>query len=362
MPMMLADLISKLNESEKKKGGPLDQLQDNIKLAIGEQVIEETPDSGGLESLLGGGQTVAPQSKLETAVPQEAPNPGLFAGLKHGLTGQNEGTTVPYQLGLIPGALLRDKVGLPNEDPTKLRATIEAEKYKRQANKDQIDAFLRDNPDASIKKVTAGGETAEVPETEAEFETKLRRTKKQKEMEAEQKLKVPTAQTRNDLSKIRAQRANISNMRKLAEGIPGGYKGVLSIAAGAVTRGAKATNTRLYMKNMASNAVSLYRALTGDTRLSDADAESRALPLLWHPSEDEKVRKKTFDYLEKALEAREELIRQGDYSQDADGNFVTPLEQVLGTADERSQGAEEGDKKSSSPKKKGDHSHLWGGQ
>ena len=155
--------------------------------------------------------------------------------------------------------------------------------------------------------------------------------------ERELKAQIPTVQQKNDLFSARQQLNNIVGMRNLAEKVPAGYPGMLSIGTSALTRGGLQTNTRQYLKNFNAYAVSLYRALTGDTRLSDADALRRALPLLWHPSEDKKIRKTSFDSIEKALKTRIKMLSSGrgltPNPLDPNGNeFITPFDMVLSEA------------------------------
>jgi len=148
----------------------------------------------------------------------------------------------------------------------------------------------------------------------------------------ELKAKVPTVQQRNDLMNARNQLLNVQQMENLARNVPSGFAGIGSIGLEAVTRGGMATNTRLYLKQFPAFAVGLYRGLTGDTRLSDADALRRALPLLWHPSESGKIKKQSFNNIRKALNARIKLIQSGRYQSTPDGQFMTPLEDVLSEA------------------------------
>lgn len=159
-----------------------------------------------------------------------------------------------------------------------------------------------------------------------------------KELEAEQKTKVPTAKMREDLRTVDNQIAMLDEMEKSAKDIPGGWEGILNSAVGIVTRGKdvfglnKVDETRLYNSNKPALAVSIYRALTGDTRLSDADAKARALPLLWDTSEDDVIKASKFKFLKNALMNRKKLISSGQYSQDEFGNFITPIDSVLGGA------------------------------
>lgn len=150
----------------------------------------------------------------------------------------------------------------------------------------------------------------------------------------EAKAKIPTAQQKNDLTATENQIKSIKDLRALADKVPGGrIAGSISGVLSSVTGGELATETRQYLKQRPAYAVSIYRALTGDTRLSDADAKGRALPLLWHPTESDKIKKTSFDTIENALQARKKLIEEGKYTQDANGQFITPLEDVLAEAE-----------------------------
>lgn len=159
-----------------------------------------------------------------------------------------------------------------------------------------------------------------------------------KELEAEQKTKVPTAKMREDLRTVDNQISMLDEMEKSAQDIPGGWEGILNSAVGIASRGKdvfglnKVDETRLYNSNKPALAVSIYRALTGDTRLSDADAKARALPLLWDTSEDDVIKASKFKFLKNALMNRKKLISSGQYSQDDSGNFITPIDSVLGGA------------------------------
>ncbi len=146
----------------------------------------------------------------------------------------------------------------------------------------------------------------------------------EQKMMAEVKAMVPTIQQKNDLQTAKQQLLNITTLEKKAENLPSGYYGITSIAGGAISRGGK---TREYMKMLPATAVSVYRAITGDTRLSDADAAARAYPLLWHPSEGGDIRKSSFSNIKNLLNARIKMIQQGKYKMSGD-QFITPLEDV----------------------------------
>ena len=124
------------------------------------------------------------------------------------------------------------------------------------------------------------------------------------------KSKSPTAKQKDDLSNIDNVTTLLENMEKDAQNIPAGYSGLLSQFEGFITRGAKDTNTVVYNDQRKAVAVALYRALTGDTRLSDADAAARALPLLWKPDEAGQVRTMKFQKLKKLLSDRRIAVSQ----------------------------------------------------
>jgi len=160
-------------------------------------------------------------------------------------------------------------------------------------------------------------------------EYKLQQTKAEQELKAT----VPTVQQKNDLNAARQQLTNVQQLQNLANGVPAGrIAGLGSMALNTVTGGGMAQNTRLYLKQLPAMAVSLYRALTGDTRLSDADAASRAMPLLWHPSEAGNIRKASFDNIKKALLRRIKMLesKQGLVPNPlAPDEFITPLETII---------------------------------
>lgn len=200
--------------------------------------------------------------------------------------------------------------------------------------KAQVDEGYEIVPSGELKETVFGGQKVgyKVQPTEARsLRAKLAEQRALQELKSE----VPTAQKQNDLTAAQQQLSNIKGMRTLAESIPSGIVGrVGSGTLAAVSGGAMSTNKQLYDKQRPAFAVSLYRALTGDTRLSDADAKARALPLLWKVGEADAVRKKSFDYIEKALQSRINLIQSGKYKQNKEGDFITPFEDVLAGAEQ----------------------------
>jgi hypothetical protein len=102
------------------------------------------------------------------------------------------------------------------------------------------------------------------------------------------------------------------------------------------------TDLRLYDQNRPAVAVSLYRALTGDTRLSDADAKARALPLLPTGGEPKEVQQKKIKFLREGIQRRKrvlaqvsEMAKNNDLTPDQiDAVRITPLPTMEGTAEE----------------------------
>ncbi len=150
---------------------------------------------------------------------------------------------------------------------------------------------------------------------------------------AEAKSSVPTAKIKDDLSSLNSQIINLQQVKQLADSVPAGrIAGSTSGFISSVTGGEHQTNTRQYLKERPAYAVSFYRAATGDTRLSDADAKSRALPLFWHPTESGKIKELSFARMQKILETRRKMILEGRYQVSEDGDFITPLQDVMAEA------------------------------
>jgi len=134
----------------------------------------------------------------------------------------------------------------------------------------------------------------------------------------------PTADMRN--AGVAATQARVlwEDLKSQSQGLKGGYAGMGEMAKAAINRGAgESGDYTLYTENLPSSAVGLYRALTGDTRLSDADAKARALPLLWNPSQDVSLREKKNSFIDRMIASRERLLSSDKYK---DG--VIPFEAI----------------------------------
>jgi len=142
----------------------------------------------------------------------------------------------------------------------------------------------------------------------------------------------PTADMRNQGVSASQARILWDDLKGQSEGLKGGYAGLFEKGKAVVNRGSgDSANYKLYTDSLPSSAVALYRALTGDTRLSDADAKARALPLLWEPSESTDLRDKKNSFIDRMIGAREKLLNSGKY---ADG-FI-PLNDIQKAAKEES--------------------------
>lgn len=134
--------------------------------------------------------------------------------------------------------------------------------------------------------------------------------------------KIPTSLI-NDMNLIESQKNQLDSIEKLVNTSgSSGAKGFGRDLLSKVTLGNIAPELRLYDQNRPATAVSIYRALTGDTRLSDSDAKARALPLLPVPGEPKEVQQNKINYLRAGIERRKKTIQQ--VSEMAKNNDLTP--------------------------------------
>jgi len=143
------------------------------------------------------------------------------------------------------------------------------------------------------------------------------------------KSKIPTADMRNMVSSVDSQLQNMKALRKQTENLKGGYEGMWNRLVGVATRGKEQGDTIMYERKKPAYAAGLYRALTGDTRLSDQDAQTRAYPLLWDTGLDKSLQKPMFDDIENALMARKIMLTSGMGTPDPEtGTLVTSLDET----------------------------------
>ena len=193
---------------------------------------------------------------------------------------------------------------------------------KKQQN-DQLKSLYGVTPEGGlglIGQVPKGSQVVVPPNTQIDI--------------AQRKSAMPTADMKNALTTSKQAKSLINSVVKQSESLEGGYAGAIQIGKAAINRGAgSSAKYRTYLSTMPATAVSIYRAVTGDTRLSDADAQARAYPLLWHPSEDVDVRKQKNDYIQSMVLAREALLSSGKFQSDEKGNAITDLGNVSAMAE-----------------------------
>jgi hypothetical protein len=118
-------------------------------------------------------------------------------------------------------------------------------------------------------------------------------------------LNAPTAEIKNKYSETKNAELALQKLKELADQVSSsGWQGAVDIATGKITRGDSNPKLMQYLKEARTNAVSIYRAYSGDTRLSDADAEARAYPLLWNPTEGDKLKDISFSRLADVIKTR----------------------------------------------------------
>lgn len=153
------------------------------------------------------------------------------------------------------------------------------------------------------------------------------------EQEQNVKKKVPTAQQKQDLTEAQGAESMLNQMKVDADKLPAGYGAIWQNIANFFTRGETNPGLVTYNDTRPAAAVGLYRTLTGDKRLSDADAKARALPLMWDSDEGESVREKKFAKLARMAKARLALVSKGQYTVDENGQYITPLADLEAAAD-----------------------------
>jgi hypothetical protein len=121
---------------------------------------------------------------------------------------------------------------------------------------------------------------------------------------------------KNEPAKLVEQQADLKNQSsivtelrdKLAK-IPDSLSGAASSAAATLTGGILASETKAYNDYLPAAAVKIYRAMTGDTRLSDADAAARAYPLIPKPWEPLSLRESKLKDIDDAISGRNDTLK-----------------------------------------------------
>ena len=118
----------------------------------------------------------------------------------------------------------------------------------------------------------------------------------------------------NNLEQMSKSIGDIGN--PLQAGIKSSYNKYISSGRGSSSLNKKRDeDLGTYNSISPAAGAAIYRALTGDKRLSDDDAKTRALPLLWKPGESEGIKAKKFALLKKAIQQRTERLSNGQFAQ-----------------------------------------------
>jgi len=125
-----------------------------------------------------------------------------------------------------------------------------------------------------------------------------------------EKPKGPSVSILKDEKNIDDSMLQLKQAKDLLKGIPTGLPTAGRSLLGNVSKGNMFAKERTYNQLKPALAVGLYRALTGDTRLSDADAQARALPILPELGEPDEVIKAKIAKIEEALRNRRQFVAQ----------------------------------------------------
>lgn len=123
-----------------------------------------------------------------------------------------------------------------------------------------------------------------------------------------------TADAQNQKNRISQIKNIVRGVQDLGSTLPtdifGAAKGVIGAKYGSGRFGTEQHKT--YMDSLPTAAAATYRAISGDNRLSDVDAASRALPLFWSPFEPETVREGKNSFVNFMLDEAEKNITPGE--------------------------------------------------
>lgn len=118
--------------------------------------------------------------------------------------------------------------------------------------------------------------------------------------------------TTEEIRKVKGIQQGILEIEKIMSKIPSGAKGGAESAATSIPGGNLAfPEVAQYNDSIPAMAVAFYRAATGDTRLSDADAKARALPLFPRAGDAEKIKTSKIELMKRMLQNRHEALMSG---------------------------------------------------
>lgn len=157
----------------------------------------------------------------------------------------------------------------------------------------------------------------------------------------DRKVAAPTADQKNALQSNQNAMFVFDELKKLSSGLEefGGYEGLAITGGNVVTRGKLNPQAQAYADFMPAAAVNLYRGITGDTRLSDYDAQ-RAYGMVWNIGQDGEIKGIKEGAVENLLRARNILLSNNIYATKA-GEKITSLDDVSFVSNAVSQGVSE---------------------
>lgn len=119
-----------------------------------------------------------------------------------------------------------------------------------------------------------------------------------------------TADAQNQLTRIKQLKTVAKNLEDLAMGLPTDLPTAGLEYAGAKLTGGRfgSEGTKTYLDALPAASAGIYRAITGDNRLSDQDAAARAKPLFWHPLEGQNTREGKFSFLNYMMDEAERNV------------------------------------------------------
>lgn len=145
----------------------------------------------------------------------------------------------------------------------------------------------------------------------------------------DRKASAPTADAKNALMANQNAYVLFNQLKDMSSNLKniGGWGGIAIKGGNVLTRGKLNPEAKAYADFMPAAGVSVYRGITGDTRLSDADAASRAYPLMWDIGEDGSVKGLKEGAVDNMLKARNILLSNNIYTTKQQDK-ITSLEDV----------------------------------
>lgn len=120
--------------------------------------------------------------------------------------------------------------------------------------------------------------------------------------------KTEPVKIKEEVDSIDEQLGQVTELERMLKKVPAGGAGAFASIGSKATGGLVAPDVKIYNDLIPSIAVKIYRAMTGDTRLSDSDAQARAYPLLPKPSDAPKVRLDKLKNIRTLLKQRKSVV------------------------------------------------------